>query len=107
MRSKYRRRIRETFTQDWLEILVTSVGVLFLVVAAVCLYAVITLIVHYNEPNTGLPIGEGLYKTSKGFGLALFSVGTVLFVLVGWALAGSSIRRLSRGLFHRGDRTSR
>src|ERR671936_107037 len=101
MRSKLRRRIRETFTQDWLEILVTVLGVVFLAFAGVFLYALITLIVHYNDPNTGVPIGEGLYKTSKGFGLAVFSVGALVFFLVGWALAGSSIRRRARALLRR------
>ena len=84
----------------------TSIGVLFLALAAVCLYASITLIVHFNDPNSGLPIGEGLYKTSKWFGLALFSVGTLLFLLVGWALAGSSLRRLGRNILRR-SRSSR
>ena len=107
MRSKLRRRIRETFTQDWLEILVTVLGVVFLGFAGVFLYALITLIVHYNDPNTGVPIGEGLYKTSKGFGLAVFSVGALVFFLVGWALAGSSIRRRARALLRRRSRTPR
>jgi hypothetical protein len=96
-----RRRIRETFTQDWLEILVTSLGVLFLALGAVFLYALITLIVRYNDPNSGLPIGEGLYKTSKGTGLAVFSVGALLFFLVGWTFAGPSIRNRARSLFRR------
>ena len=107
MRSKLRRRVKETFTQDWLEIIVTSLGVLFLLLAVVSVYGLITLIVHFNEPNTGLPIGEGLYKTSKGTGLAVFSVGAVVFFLVGWTFAGSSIRRRVRGLFRRGDQGSR
>jgi hypothetical protein len=107
MRSKFRRRVRETFTQDWLEILVTSLGVLFLALGAVFLFALITLIVHYNDPNTGLPIGEGLYKTSKGTGLAVFSVGALVFFLVGWAFAGSSIRKRLRALLRRRDQGSR
>jgi membrane-associated protease RseP (regulator of RpoE activity) len=107
VQSKFRRRIRETFTQDWLEILVTVLGVLFLVLGAVFLYALITLVVHYNDPNTGIPIGEGLYKTSKGFGLALFSVGALLFFLVGWAFAGSTIRRRARALLRRRSQTPR
>jgi hypothetical protein len=101
MRSRFGRRVRETFTRDWLEIVVTSVGVLFLGFAVVFLIALITLIARYNDPNSGLPIGQGLYKTSKGTGLAVFSVGAVVFAMVGWTFAGSSIRRRARVLFRR------
>ena len=96
MRSRFRRRVREAFTRDWLEILVTALGVLFLALAALFLYGLVTLIVHFGESNPSLPIGEGLYKTSKGAGLAVFAVGTLVFALVGWSLAGSSIRRRLR-----------
>ena len=82
-------------------IAVTSLGVLFLGFAVVFLIALITLIARYNDPNSGLPIGQGLYKTSKGTGLAVFSVGLVVFGLVGWAFAGSSIRHRARALFRR------
>ena len=104
MRSRFRRRVREAFTQDWLEILVTSLGVLFLALAGAFLYALITLIIHFNDPNTGLPIGKGLYETSKGAGLAVFSVGTVVLLLVGWTLAGSSIRGRIRDIRRRRGR---
>jgi hypothetical protein len=93
--------VRETFTQDWLEIVVTSLGVLFLGFAVAFLIALVTLIAHFNDPNSGLPIGEGLYKTSKGTGLAVFSVGLLVFAMVGWTFAGSAIRNRARALFRR------
>jgi len=101
MRSRLRRRIRGAFTQDWLEILVTALGVLFLGLAGLFLYGLVTLVVHFNEPNPGLPIAEGLYKTSKGAGLAVFAVGTIVLLLVGWSLAGPAIRGRLRELRRR------
>jgi hypothetical protein len=102
VRSKFRRRVRETFTQDWLEILVTGLGVLFLALSATFLVGLIVVVLNWGEPvPSDLPIGKGLFQVSKGAGLAVFSVGALLFAMVGWSLAGTSIRNGMRALRRR------
>jgi hypothetical protein len=96
VRSKFRRRVGEVFRRDWLEIFLTALGVLFLALGALCVWALVVLAVHWNESTSGLPIGRGMFQTSKGAGLAVFSVGAVVTFAVGWSLAGSPIRRRLR-----------
>ncbi len=100
MRSKFGRRVGEVFRRDWLEIFLTSLGVLFLALCALCVWALVVLAVHWSDTTSGLPIGRGMFETSKGTGLAVFSVGAVVTFSVGWSLAGSPIRRRLRALLH-------
>ncbi len=86
------------FRRDWLEIGLTSLGLLFLAMFALCVWALVVLALHWSEPASGLPIGRGMLETSKGAGLAVFSVGAVVTFFVGWTLAGSPIRRRVRDL---------
>jgi hypothetical protein len=98
VRSRFRRRVGEVFRRDWLEIFLTSLGVLFLAMFALCVWALVVLAVHWNDTTSGLPIGRGMFETSKGAGLAVFSVGAVVTFAVGWALAGSPVRSRLRAM---------
>lgn len=98
MRSKFGRRVREVFNQDWLEIGLTSLGVLFLALFVLCVWALVVLALHWNDSASSLPIGRGLLQTSKGAGVAVFSIGAIVTFFVGWTLAGSPIRRGLRAL---------
>ena len=98
MRSRFRRRVGEVFRRDWLEIGLTSLGVLFLALGALCVWALVVVAINWNENTSGLPIGRGMFETSKGAGLAVFSVGAVVTFAVGWSLAGSPIRRRVQAL---------
>ena len=103
MKGRFRRRVDDAFRgRDWLEISLTALGVLFLVMFGFCVWGLVELVVHWGDQNSGLPIGRGMFLTSKGLGLALFSVGAVVTFSVGWWLAGPSIRRLLRAVRHRG-----
>jgi hypothetical protein len=96
VRSKFGRRVAEVLNRDWLEIALTSLGVLFLGLAATCVWALVTYVVHWNDPETGFPVARGVLQTSKLLGIAVFSVGGIVTFFVGWTLAGSPIRRRLR-----------
>jgi hypothetical protein len=106
VKSRFRRRVGEAFNQDWLEISLTALGVLFLVMFGFCVWGLVTVIVHWGDSTSGLPIGQGMFQTSKGFGLAIFSVGAIVTFAVGWWLAGGPIWRRLRALGHRSDQAS-
>lgn len=92
-----RRRVGQwTARYDWLEGWLTGLGVVFLVIAAICLLATIVLILHLGDTETGFPAGEGLITGSKGFGLVFFPISGLLTFAVGWSLAGDRLRRLLR-----------
>jgi hypothetical protein len=91
-RSKLGRRIRELFIHDWLEIFLTVLGILFLGLTVLCVVAVVVDIATWNDSGTGFSAGEGVLKLSKGFALALFSVGAVVTAAVAWALVGPPLR---------------
>jgi TRAP-type C4-dicarboxylate transport system permease small subunit len=96
VRSRFGRRVGEVFRRDWLEIGLTALGLLFLALFALCVWALVVLAVNWSDPTSGLPIGRGMLETSKGAGLAVFSVGAVVTFAVGWSLAGSQILRRVR-----------
>ena len=92
-------RVRDVFIRDWLEILLTALGLFFLALAIVFLVALGLVVASWGEPPPPeLPIGQGLFQVNKGAGVAVFAVGSLLFTMVGWSLAGSSIRTRYRQL---------
>ena len=96
---------REYLRRDWLEIVLTVFGALFLLAAALCVLCLVILVVNFTDKDPGVPVGEGLLQVSKGYGIAVFGMGSIVGFLVGWALAGESIRNGLRALRgHRGDR---
>jgi hypothetical protein len=99
MKRPMTRRVKDVLIRDWLEISLTALGLFFLALAAVFLVALGIVVASWGQPPPPeLPIGRGLFQVNKGAGLAVFSVGALLFVMVGWALAGSSIRSRYRQL---------
>jgi hypothetical protein len=106
-RSKLGRRIRELFIHDWLEIALTGLGLLFFALTLLCVTAIVVDLATWNDPATGFSAGEGVLKLSKGFALALFSVGAVVTAAVGWMLAGVPIRDRLRALVRSRRRNSR
>jgi hypothetical protein len=97
-RSKLGRRIRELFIHDWLEIALTGLGILFLGLMVLCVVAIVVDIATWNDSGTGFSAGQGVMKLSKGFALALFSVGAVITAAVGWALVGPPLRDRARAV---------
>jgi hypothetical protein len=91
--SRATRRARDLFIRDWLEIFLTALGLLFLGLAVLFFVALGIVVANWGEPPPPeLPIGRGLFQVNKGAGIGVFSLGAMLFAMVGWSLAGSSIR---------------
>ncbi len=100
-----RRRMRQAMAgRDWLEGTLTALGVVFFVIAALCAYATVVLILHFRDGEAGFPAGQGFVKGIKGVGLGLFPVFGLVTFLVGWALAGDRLLgRLRRVMRRRRD----
>jgi hypothetical protein len=102
MRGQLGRRARGALIRDWLEISLTVLGLLFLALALLFVVALGVVVASWGEPPPAdLPVGRGLFQVNKGAGVAVFSVGTLLFAMVGWSLAGASIRARYRQLRHK------
>jgi hypothetical protein len=100
-RSRLGRRIREVFRRDWLEVVLTVLGVLFLAIAAVFLASLVVILVHIADPEPSFEFGPGALHTSKLYGIVFFGFGTVITFATGWWLAGRAIRDRLGGLFRR------
>jgi small-conductance mechanosensitive channel len=99
MRGQLGRRARGVLIRDWLEISLTVLGLVFLALALLFVVALGVVVASWGEPPPAdLPVGRGLFQVNKGAGVAVFSVGTLLFAMVGWSLAGASIRARYRQL---------
>ncbi len=86
----------ERAQRDWLEGVLAAVGVLFLAVAALCVYAEVILVLHFRDSESAFPAGGGFVKTFKTFGLICFPVLGFAAFVVGWSFAGTWIRGLLR-----------
>ncbi len=88
------RRIRDQAARfDPLDVFLFSFGVAFFIVAALCAFATVVLIMHFRDVEPGFPAGEGFIKGMKGFGLVFFPVVGIVAFLVGWNFAGEPIVR--------------
>jgi hypothetical protein len=89
-------RVRRALRLDWLEIILTGLGLLFLALSAFLAFSFVYLAIHFMDPAPSLPIGRGMLQASKGYGLGVFGVGALVTFGVGWAFAGDAIRRRLR-----------
>jgi uncharacterized membrane protein len=88
---------------DWVEAVLTGLGILFAILAVVSVIAVVRLITSIGEPITGFPAGEGFVKGARGLGLGLFAVASLVFSLVAWTLLAPRIRAALRKRRDRSD----
>ena len=88
------RKIRDQAARfDPLDVFLFWFGMGFFLVAGLCVFATVVLIMHFRDVESGFPAGEGFIKGMKGFGLVFFPIlGLVAFV-VGWNFAGERIVR--------------
>lgn len=91
---------------DWLEISTGVLGVIFLVLAAVCAWAFLVDLAHLGDRDLGFPAGESFVKGMKGFGLVFFLVLAVVCGAVGWFLVGEQARGAWRRMRPRRERGS-
>lgn len=97
------RRIRDQAARfDPLDVFLIWLGVVFFLVAGLCVFATVVLIMHFRDVESGFPAGEGFIKGMKGFGLVFFPVAGVVAFLVGWNFAGEPIVRFVKERRRRG-----
>jgi hypothetical protein len=90
---------------DWLEGVSFVIGLLFLALAAVCVWGLVTAVASWGDADAAFrPGGDqttvGFLKVTRGFAIVLFALLGFIAVGVGWFLAGDRIRRI----FGRGRR---
>jgi hypothetical protein len=92
-----RRRLSEaTAAHDWLEGFSAILGIAFLVLAVVCVWAVAVGISTLGDPDTAFKTTPGFLQATRGFGIVFFALFAFIATAVGWFFAGDAIRRLGR-----------
>jgi hypothetical protein len=92
-----RRRYRNAVgSRDWLEGVLTLLGVLFLAVAAGCVWGIGVSIATWGDQDPEFRTTPGFLQATRGFGIVLFALFAVVSAGVGWFLAGDAVRRLLR-----------
>jgi len=90
-----RRRLSEAMAaHDWLEGISIAVGFVFLALAVLCVFGLVTAITSWGDPDPGFKTSVGFLNVTRGFGVVLFALFGFLAFGVGWFLAGDWIRRL-------------
>ncbi len=98
-----RRRLSEaTAAHDWLEGVSTVLGIVFLGLAAACVWAVVVGISTLGDPDTAFETTSGFLQATRGFGIVFFSLFGFVATAVGWFFAGDAVRRLARRVRRRG-----
>ncbi len=95
-RTLRRRLSQATAAHDWLEGFSTALGLLFLVVAALCVWGVVVAITTLGDDDAAFKTTPGFIQATRGFGIVFFSVFALVAGAVGWFFAGDAIRRLWR-----------
>jgi phosphotransferase system glucose/maltose/N-acetylglucosamine-specific IIC component len=92
-----RRRLSEaTAAHDWLEGVSTALGLLFLVVAALCVWGIVVAIATLGDDDPAFKTTPGFLQAARGFGIVFFSFFALVAVAVGWFFAGDWVRRVWR-----------
>jgi hypothetical protein len=81
---------------DWLEGASIVVGLVFLVLAAMCAWGIVTAIASWGDVDEDFKTTVGFLKVTRGLGVVLFALFGFLALGVGWFLAGDWIRRVLR-----------
>jgi hypothetical protein len=81
---------------DWFEALLSGLGVVFAILAVLCLIGLISVVASWGDPDVEFTGGEGFVRGLKGVGVALVAVGFVVFTLVAWWLLADRVRALLR-----------
>ena len=92
----FRRRMSEaTAAHDWLEWLAFVLGLGFLVLAALCVWGIVTSIANIGDTAAppGAPVTVGFLEVTRGFAIALFALFGFIAFGVGWFLAGDAVKR--------------
>ncbi len=92
----FRRRLSESMAaHDWIEWLSFALGMVFLLLAAVCVWAIVVGLSSLGDPDPEFKTGSGFLQATRGFGIVLFGLFGIVALGVGWFLAGDTIRRIT------------
>jgi hypothetical protein len=86
---------------DLFEGVMLVLGLLFLALAGVCLYATVYLIVHFGDADPRFPAGQDFQQVIKGVGIGLFVTATIVTFGVASHLLGDRLPRGLRARFRR------
>jgi hypothetical protein len=101
----FRRRLSEaTAAHDWLEGFAFVLGLGFLVLAALCVWGIVTAVVNIGDAESipGTYAVAGFLEVTRGFAIVLFAVMGLVAIAVGWFFAGDTITRWARRTRTRG-----
>jgi hypothetical protein len=90
-----RRRLSEaTAAHDWVEGVSFVLGLLFLLLAVLCVWGIATGIANLGDTEAppGTPAVVGFLEVTRGFAIVLFAVFGFVAVGVGWFLAGDRVK---------------
>jgi hypothetical protein len=76
-------------------------GLVFLALAGVCLFATVYLIVHFGDADPRFPAGQDFQQVIKGVGIGLFVTATIVTFGVAAHLLGDRLPRGLRARFRR------
>lgn len=86
---------------DVFEGVMLVLGLVFLALAGVCLFATVYLIVHFGDADPRFPAGQDFQQVIKGVGIGLFVTGTIVTFGVAAHLLGDRLPRGLRARFRR------
>ena len=93
----FRRRTSEAIAaHDWLEGVSVVIGFVFLALAMVCVWGLVTAVASWGDADPEFKTTVGFLTVTRGFGVVLFALFAFIAFGVGWFLAGDWIRRLFR-----------
>jgi hypothetical protein len=91
----FRRRLSEaTAAHDWVEGVSFVLGLVFLLLAALCVWGIVTGIANLGDTEAppGTPVVVGFLEVTRGFAIVLFAVFGFVAWGVGWFLAGDRVK---------------
>jgi hypothetical protein len=86
---------------DLFEGVMLVLGLVFLALAGVCLFATVYLIIHFGDADPRFPAGQDFQQVIKGVGIGLFVTATIVTFGVASHLLGDRVPRRLRALFRR------
>jgi hypothetical protein len=91
----FRRRLGEaTAARDWLEGISFVLGLVFLFLAVLCVWGIVTGIANIGDAEAppGTTAVVGFLEVTRGFAIVLFAVFGFVALGVGWFLAGDTFK---------------
>jgi hypothetical protein len=86
---------------DFFEGFMLVLGLIFLALSGLCLFATVYLIAHFSDADPRFPAGQDFQQVIKGLGIGIFVTGTIVTFGVASHLLGDRVPRRLRARFRR------